>query len=181
MRVAVIVVSMLVISTSSYASDSCLTKDEARKHFATSYLYWHGSGHCWDAHSGRLRSESNIRQKSKEEVRKEGSEPNWREAHSQVLSPNATLSAPQSQPSKGHEATRETSEGAALSQRWVDIAQVVPSFDAQDRDHPELAVGASARSSGPSIAAGGIILIFLGSIVVIAVIEFLRRSANRPA
>ena len=177
MRVAVIVVSMLVVATSSYASDSCLTKDEARKHFATSYLYWHGSGHCWDANSGRLRSEGNIRQKSKEEVRKEGSEPNWREAHSQVLSPDATLSAPQSQPSEGHEATHETSEGAPLSQRWVDIAQVVPSFDAQ-RSDLMLPLGVSARSSGPSIAAGGIILIFLGSMVVIAVIEFLRRSAS---
>jgi hypothetical protein len=154
-----------------------MTKDEARKHFATSYLYWHGSGHCWDANSGRLRSESHTRQKGKEEVRKEESEPNWREAHSQLLSPEAALSAPQSQPSEGHEATRETSEGAPLSQRWVDIAQVVPSFDAQ-RSDPMLALGASARSSGPSIAAGGIILIFLGSMVVVAVTEFLRRSAS---
>jgi hypothetical protein len=93
MRVAVIVVSILVVATSSYASDSCMTKDEARSHFATSYLYWHGPGHCWDANSGRRQLIRNQR-KNDEVVRKEDREPKWLEAHSQLLSSNEAPSAP---------------------------------------------------------------------------------------
>lgn len=48
MRVAVIVVSMLM-AASSQASESCMSKAEARQRFATSYLYWHGLSRCWDA------------------------------------------------------------------------------------------------------------------------------------
>jgi hypothetical protein len=76
MRVAVIVASILVVASSSYASDSCMTKDEARSHFATSYLYWHGLGHCWDANSGRRQLIRN-QQESNEVVRNEDREPKW--------------------------------------------------------------------------------------------------------
>jgi hypothetical protein len=53
MRVAVIVVMMMVVTTPSMASQSCMTQAEARKHFATSHLYWHGPNHCWDATAPR--------------------------------------------------------------------------------------------------------------------------------
>ena len=48
MRVAVIVVGLVVVTTPSQASRSCMTQAEARQQFATSHLYGHG-GHCWDA------------------------------------------------------------------------------------------------------------------------------------
>jgi hypothetical protein len=35
------------------ASPSCPTYKEARAAHATSWLYWHGKGHCWDASRGR--------------------------------------------------------------------------------------------------------------------------------
>jgi len=50
MRIGVIVVSMLVLTTSSSeASKSCMTKTEARQHFGSVHIYWHGNDHCWDA------------------------------------------------------------------------------------------------------------------------------------
>jgi hypothetical protein len=49
MRVAVIVVTMLVVTTPSGASQSCMSKAEARQHFPSVHLYWHSPGHCWDA------------------------------------------------------------------------------------------------------------------------------------
>jgi hypothetical protein len=49
MRVAVIVVSMLAVSTPSEASKSCMSKTEARQHFGPVHIYWHGPDHCWDA------------------------------------------------------------------------------------------------------------------------------------
>ena len=49
MRVAVFVVLVLVASTPSEASKSCMTRTDARQHFGSVHIYWHGEGHCWDA------------------------------------------------------------------------------------------------------------------------------------
>src|SRR5882762_7799917 len=49
MRVAVIVVFVSLLTMRSEASTSCISKTEARQHFGTVYLYWHGPEHCWDA------------------------------------------------------------------------------------------------------------------------------------
>jgi hypothetical protein len=53
MRVAVIVIGIVMVSTPSYASKSCMSQSEARQQFGQVHLYWHGSGHCWDARAGR--------------------------------------------------------------------------------------------------------------------------------
>ncbi len=49
MRVAVIVVFVSVLTTASEASKSCMSKTEARQHFGSVHIYWHGRDHCWDA------------------------------------------------------------------------------------------------------------------------------------
>src|SRR5258707_15424904 len=56
MPIAVIAVSMfvmLVVTTPSEASQSCMSKTEARQHFGGVHIYWHGLDHCWDATPGR--------------------------------------------------------------------------------------------------------------------------------
>jgi hypothetical protein len=40
MRVAMIVVSILVVATPSEASKSCMSKTEARQHFGSVRIYW---------------------------------------------------------------------------------------------------------------------------------------------
>ena len=49
MRVAVVVVFVSMLTTPSKASQSCMSKTEARQSFHSSYIYWHGVDHCWDA------------------------------------------------------------------------------------------------------------------------------------
>jgi hypothetical protein len=49
MRVAVMVVVMFAVTTPLQAAQSCMSKTEARKHFSSSHIYWHGPDHCWDA------------------------------------------------------------------------------------------------------------------------------------
>src|ERR1700687_2201035 len=52
MPIAVIAVSMLVmlvVATPSEASQSCMSKTEARQHFGSVHISWHGRDHCWDA------------------------------------------------------------------------------------------------------------------------------------
>jgi hypothetical protein len=48
MRVAIIAV-LLVVTTPSEASKSCMTSAEARQHFGSRHIYWHGKDHCWSA------------------------------------------------------------------------------------------------------------------------------------
>src|SRR5712675_3457595 len=53
MRVALFVVFVSVLTTASEASNSCMSKTEARQHFGAVHIYWHGLDHCWDATPGR--------------------------------------------------------------------------------------------------------------------------------
>jgi hypothetical protein len=80
MRGAVIVVSMLVAATPSEASKSCMSKTEARQHYGTVYIYWHGKNHCWDATPPRR-----YHQISK--VQRQVDQPKWHDSMSK-MSPN---------------------------------------------------------------------------------------------
>ena len=83
MRVAMIVVSILVVSTPSEASTSCMSKTEARQHFGSVHIYWHGPDHCWDATPTRGHHQIAYR------VQRKIDQPKWRDAMS-AMSPNGT-------------------------------------------------------------------------------------------
>src|SRR5258705_12375258 len=55
MRAALFVVFVSVLTTPSEASQSCMSKTEARQQFG-SYIYWHGPEHCWDSTPTRSHS-----------------------------------------------------------------------------------------------------------------------------
>ena len=63
MRLAVIVLLILVLPSPSEASTSCMTKTEARQHFGSVHIYWHGADHCWDATATQHRQIQNIQRK----------------------------------------------------------------------------------------------------------------------
>ena len=84
MRVAVIVVTMVAVTTPSEAAQSCMSKIEARQHFGTAHLYWHGPDHCWDAAPSGHRQIQVHRGSPMREVRRQ-SEPKWHDAMSAVL------------------------------------------------------------------------------------------------
>ena len=46
---AVLVFVLLALTTSSQASQSCMTRAEARQHFGSLHLYLHPRERCWDA------------------------------------------------------------------------------------------------------------------------------------
>lgn len=45
---AVLAVVLLALTPSTEASQSCMTKTEARQHFSSLHLYLHPREHCWD-------------------------------------------------------------------------------------------------------------------------------------
>ena len=64
MRVAMYIVAVLVVTTPSEASKSCMTKAEARQHFGSVHIYWHGPDHCWDANPARRLGLQKVQQKT---------------------------------------------------------------------------------------------------------------------
>jgi len=48
-RTVALVVLVVAPIHAAAAAASCMTKSEAREAYSTSYLYWHGANHCWDA------------------------------------------------------------------------------------------------------------------------------------
>ena len=166
MRVAVIVVGLVVVSTPSQASRSCMTQAEARQQFATSHLYWHGR-HCWDAMTPSRRGVvPRVRENVQREAQRDAPEPNnpepkWREAMSEMLTANEAPS-----PSVNWE------------NRWVEIAQVPLGGDkAPQEDASANAAHRIERMFTPM----SLLLAFLASLgLTLALIEtILFRSAKR--
>ena len=166
MRVAVIVVGLVVVSTPSQASKSCMTQAEARQQFATSHLYWHGSGHCWDAMTPSRRVVHRLRENVQREAQRDAPEPNnpepkWRETMPEMLTANEAPS-----PSVNWE------------NRWVEIAQVPLGGDkAPQEDASANAAHRIERMFTPM----SLLLAFLASLgLTLALIEtILFRSAKR--
>src|ERR1700758_3230634 len=101
MRTAAIFLFVVLAASPAHASKSCMTMAEARAQFATSHLYWHGPGHCWDATAPQHRIVRRVKPKEPQQAARddaapdvaaqdEGSvpargEPKWRNAMSEML------------------------------------------------------------------------------------------------
>ena len=123
MRVAVFVVFVAfvpVLATPSEASSSCMTKTEARQHFGSVHLYWHGARHCWDASS--ISGHHRVHQ-----VQRKISPPKWRESMSKMLPNEVSKTLPDEEPVQQTWVDRWVDiESPPIVSRWVDIAQVTP-------------------------------------------------------
>ncbi len=187
MRAAVIVGFVLMAATPSHASKSCMTMAEARTQFATSHLYWHGPGHCWDATAPQHRIVRRV--KAKEQAQDDNAtpdvatqddgavpakrEPKWRNAMSEMLSVDAP-SAASALPSLPALATT----GLNWLDRWVDVAQIAPpSFFRRNTEAVSVEVSpVVGQKADPMVTPMRLILVFLSIVVILAVIELLFRN-----
>ena len=129
MRIGVIVVSMLVLTTSSEASKSCMTKTEARQHFGSVHIYWHGKDHCWDATSTRQHHQIHtVRQKIRlHTVQEKNHQPKWHDSMSEILPAEASVQTPSVARQVDIEPPPPSpSPQISIAERWVDIVQVAP-------------------------------------------------------
>jgi hypothetical protein len=91
MRVAAII-AVLVVTTPSEASKSCMTKAEARQHFGSVHIYWHGPNHCWDAPPSRRHAARKVQRKTPtREVKRKIDQPKWRDSMSEMLADSAPV------------------------------------------------------------------------------------------
>jgi len=178
MRIGVIVVSMLVLTTSSQASESCRTKTEARQHFGSVHIYWHGKDHCWDATSTRQHHRIHaVRQRIHlHTVQQKIQQPKWHDSMSEMLPDEAPVRAPWVAP----EVPVRTPWAApqvdieppqiSMAERWVDIVQAAP---------PRI-----IRKSEPMVTPRGVVMVIVIitlTLAIVMIFEQPRSRRNTPA
>jgi hypothetical protein len=174
MRVAVIVVTMLVVTTPSEASRSCMSKTEARQHFGSVHIYWHGPDHCWDATPTRRRHQIHS------VVQRKNDQPKWHESMSEMLpdeEPVQTLGARTSWDARQHR-NDPAAAGAPWVDRWVDIEPSQPPLVARWVDIVQVAPPAVIeREPEPMVSPRAMVLVFTAIVLALtlATIEVLFR------
>jgi hypothetical protein len=160
MRVAMIVVSILVVATPSEASKSCMSKTEARQHFGSVHIYWHGPDHCWDATPTRGRHQIAHR------IQRKIDQPKWRDAMS-AMSLYETPTMLPNEPVQAPLAEHRTEVGPSfIEARWVDFAQVPQSI--------------IERKPEPTVMPRGVLLVlaFIAFAVTVVIIDVLFRNTS---
>jgi hypothetical protein len=163
MRVAVFVVLALVVSTPSEASQSCMTKTEARGHFGSVHIYWHGRDHCWDATPMRRHHRAHqVRQIRK--VQQKIDLPKWYESMSEMLP---------------DEESAEESAKTSWADRWVEIEPSQRRIVDTARVAPPAVI---ERRPEPMLTPRGVVMAILAIVLTLAIVELLfggMRSAGR--
>jgi hypothetical protein len=155
MPIAVIAVSMFVmLVVTSEASQSCMSKTEARQHFGSVHIYWHGRDHCWDATPTRRHDQINkVQQKiQSREVQEKIDQPNQ---------PSMSEILPDDEPERTPWVARWANIESPIAS-WVDIVQVAP---------PPIV----ERQPEPIVTPHGVELVFFAIILTLGTIEVLFR------
>src|SRR6202022_2134964 len=122
MPIAVIAVSMLVMlvgTTPSEASQSCMSKTEARQHFGSVHIYWDGADHCWDATPTRRHHQ--IIHKIEQKI----DQPKWQDSVSKMIPDDEPVQMAAQTPWVDRRVAIEPTQ-LTLVARKDDIAQVTP-------------------------------------------------------
>jgi len=180
MRVGVIVASILVLSTSSEASKSCMNKTESLQHFGSVWLYCHGKYHCWDATPGRRHHQ--IRQ-AQLNVQRKVDRPKWRESMSRMLPDAETVQAasPAQAASLAQAASPGQAQAAPWVNRWVDIER--PPIDSRWVDIVQVAPPPVVSKPQPMVTPRGVVMVII--IITLTIVIFMiyegPPSRRRPA
>jgi len=205
-RAAVFFIAMVIV-TPSQASDSCRSKTEARSHFGSVHIYWHGPNHCWDASPTGHRSVARIQHRERQ-VRRKDDPPRWRESRSQMQADSEPVQMPKEpvqmaeEPTKAplaQEPTKALASGdarlsgygrlekgdaapisTARSDRWTTVVQAAPIQMAAAAAEPAGASPIIEHETEAIAAPHGILLVFCGTaLIIIGIIGVLFRF-NAP-
>jgi hypothetical protein len=176
MRTEAVILLALVAATPSYASKSCMTMAEARQQFATSHLYWHGAGHCWDATAPTRRAAQRLKPRQDQQARR-SNEPKWRNAMSEMLPGEAPVE-PWPAPSPGQVGELP---GANWLDRWIDVVPVVSPVLFEGRDTQPADTSVTARGADRAVTWSALILMFPGLFAALAMVGHLLRNTLHPS
>jgi hypothetical protein len=179
MRVAMYIVAVLVVTTPSEASNSCMTKAEARQQFGSVHIYWHGPDHCWDASPTRRPSLQTVQQKNparqKTPAREAGQStdrPRWRDSRSEVLVDNGPVQPLGVTADARRDGDDDAVTGKLWIDRWVDTEsppRAARWVDIAAVERPPIIEREAERSLRPY----GVVLVFV--VLVLGTIEVVNR------
>jgi hypothetical protein len=194
MRVALIVVAIAFAASPSFASPSCMTQAEARKHFGNKHLYWHGPNRCWDATPGRRQLAQRIKAKEKEQPRTAREpqvdralpeekkpprwtlESRWREAMSKMLPEDyASLQSP-ARAQADSEPVETPAPRIAWRDRWVDVVPRVPPVIGKSEPSDLSLAAASARRAEPIVTPMRVMLALFVFVLMLGIVEIVNRG-----
>lgn len=180
MRVAVIVVTMLVATTPSLASQSCMSQAEARQHFPALHIYWHGPDHCWDA---TAKGHHQIHQVQQQIDQPKINQSKWRNSMSAMLPDDNPAQSLKPRRDIRPDGKDDVASGTRWGDRWVDIEQsplVARWVDIAQVGPPPII----ERKVEPWITLRGAVLVFIAIafVLTLASIEVLFRGTiyERP-
>ena len=148
MRVVAIVVLMLVLTTPSKSSQSCMTKTEARQHFGWLHIYWQGKYRCWDATPTR---QYHMIDKVQQKI----DQPKWHEATPEMLRDQEPLQTPWVEPWVDMEPPQ-----LPIDARGVDIVQIAPPPTIE-------------REPEPTVTPPGMVMMIISIALTLAIVEVL--------
>jgi hypothetical protein len=153
MRVAVIV-ALLVVTTPSEASKSCMSSTEARQHFGSVHIYWHGKGHCWNATPTRRHHRIHKVQKKSDQLK----------AHDQLRAAHKALSKM---------LVDEEPVQAPWVDRWVDIQPSQPPIAARQVDFVQVVPPPPVVQPEPMVTPRGVVMVIIAIAVALAIVDVL--------
>jgi len=172
MRVALIVVSMLVAATPSEASKSCMSRAEARQHFGTVYIYWHGKGHCWDATPPRRYHQiRKVQRQLQRKAQRQVDQPKWRDSMSK-MPPNEE---PVQKPWVNRWVDIEPPQ-LPMVERRADIAQRADIDQPVDINQP---VPLPIRKPEPMVTPRGVVMVIIIILLTLAVVMIFEGPQSR--
>jgi hypothetical protein len=196
MRVAVIFVAMLVVTTPSRASQSCMSKAEARQHFHSVHIYWHGPDRCWDATPAQRRQIHGVQRRTPiPEIQRKNDRPKldqakldqpridgrsdqrkWRDQMSEALADGGRLQTIGVSRGARHDGNDDAATGKPWIDLWIDRwVDVEPSPLAE---RPVDVTGTTPppiieREADPSMLLRRLVLVCLVLVLALATIEIL--------
>jgi hypothetical protein len=172
MRVALIVVSMLMAATPSEASKSCMSRTEARQHFGTVYIYWHGKGHCWDATPPRRYHQiRKVQRQLQSKAQRQVDQPKWRDSMSK-MPPNEE---PAQKPWINRWVDIEPAQ-LPMVERRADIAQRADIDQPVDINQP---VPLPIRKPEPMVTPRGVVMVIIIIVLTLAVVMIFEGPHSR--
>jgi len=170
---ALIIASIAMLARPSHASSSCMSKSQARQHYGSVHIYWHGPDHCWDATPGRHGLARKNQSTTEQQAQQGRSRSGWRQAMSEMLADDVPAQA---------SGARAAGDAVSVNwlDRWIDIAQVAPRRQAERQPEPAMALPVLAAEPEP----GGlphvvVVLAFFAFLLIFATIEILLRNDEK--
>jgi hypothetical protein len=159
-----------------------MTRTEARQHYGSAHLYWHGADHCWNETAVRRHHRIHyVREKSTHHVREQADHQDREKADRQARpKPDHQAAESKIDHPKWHESMSQMLPGdeepvrPSWVERWVDIEPAQSSLGARWVDIVQAApADIMAAESEPMITPRSVMMVITVLTLTLAIVEFL--------